>query len=423
MKPITLLVVVLVLVGCLLAGGRPAAAGTASVDKSNSIYLVLATEDDWKWSPKVAYDPVHNVYLVVWENLWPNGDHDIYGRLVTASGVLSLEFVVYSGTYYSKQPDVAYDSISGRFLVVWSYDSTGDGTDYDIYGRYIPWNGPSFALLPFGIDESRDNTDKPHLAFSSTSDEFLVVWKVEADPPYIAGGILHNDGTGFPVAISSGPEARDFPAVTYNLKSNEFVVVWDENVSRDNTLDLDIYAVRLNAAGVIQPPGEFLVSGLASNEQHPTVAACSGADVYLFAWQQQVNPTSSDDNIFGRLMSGSGTLQQSYGLAGTTLPQRYPAAACNLAGTEFALVWHDQYAQPLLRWGVWAELISTNLFVQPAFEVVRPGDDRDRLYPAIAYGKYSLLVVWQHARDNSGYLDIWAQVVYPHTVFMPGLRK
>ena len=167
----------------------------------------------------------------------------------------------------------------------------------------------------------------------------------------------------------------------------------------------------------------FPIATSLSNEQHPTVAACDKANQYFIAWQQQVNPTSTDDNIFGRMISGSGTMTPSYGIAGTTLPQRYPRLSCNPAGSEYLMVWHDQYAQPLLRWGVWGEAIHTDFIVEPAFEVVRPSDDRDRLYPAVAAGRDSALVVWQHARENSGYLDIWAQVVRAHAIMLPRISK
>jgi hypothetical protein len=362
--------------------------------------------------------------MVVWENLWPSGFHDIYARRVSATGQMFPEFVVYSDSasgYKSKQPAVAYDPTHDHYLVVWSYDSAGDDTDYDILGRFIPWNGPDPNQGPFGIETSRASTTKPRVVYAVTPDEFMLVWKVEEVPSYIAGGIIFNNGNGAPVNISQGPEVRDFPDVAYNQARNEFLVVWDEDVGRDQQ-DLDIYAIRLGWNGVPQSPGEFAVATLTSNEQHPTVASCSPANQYFIAWQQQVN-TSTDDNIFGRFVSGDGTMDTIYGFAGTTLPQRYPRLSCNATGSDYFLTWHDQYAQPLLRWGVWAEIVHPNVIVEPAFEVVRPSNDRDRLYPAVAYGRDSALVAWQHARDNVGWLDIWAQIVWPHALFLPLVCK
>ena len=243
--------------------------------------------------------------------------------------------------------------------------------------------------------------------------------------PEIAGGIFsYSQFSLTNIAISSGPEPRDFPAVTYNSWENDFTVAWDEDVGQA-AQDLNIFAIRLTAAGAPEGTGEFAVTNSTSNEQHPTVAACYWSDEVLFAWQQQVNQ-SSDENIFWRIMHGyGGGLDPIYGLAGITLPQRYPRLSCNPEGNEYLLVWHDQYAQPLLRWGVRGELIHTGLIVEPAFEVVRPSDVADQLYPAVVFGEEKALVVWQHARDTTNHLDIWGQMVWfnPHNTYLPAARK
>ena len=217
----------------LLCGVWLAVAKASGTNVIHSAYLVLGNDDSWKYSPSVAYSPLHDRYLVVWETWLPGEHHRIDGRLVGATGELSSKFEVYDNTNNSLQPAVAYDSTHDRFMVVWSYDYNGDGSDHDIYGRFIPWNGPSDDEPGFGIDSSRTNADKPRLAYSPTSDEFLIVWKVEDDPPYIAGGIIYQDKSGKALdVISSGPEVRDFPDVAFNLARNQFVVAWDEDVGR-----------------------------------------------------------------------------------------------------------------------------------------------------------------------------------------------
>jgi hypothetical protein len=123
-------------------------------------------------------------------------------------------------------------------------------------------------------------------------------------------------------------------------------------------------------------------------------------------------------------MSGSGVLAPIIGVEGTTLPQRYPRLACNPAGTDYVLTWHDQYAQPLLRWGVWAKQIHLDRSMEPPFEVVRPSSTKDRLYPAVAYGENgAALIAWQHAPDSSSYLDIWAQLIWLHVAYLPLVMK
>lgn len=411
----------------VMQGGASTVQSSTSTTIYKLKYMQLATEQNTKWSPNVAYSPAHRVYLAVWENLWSTGKHDIYGRLIYPNGQMGQEFIVSSGANYSKQPDVAYDSVNDIFLVIWSYDYYGDGSDFDIYARAIPWNGPNSSDTPFWIDQSGSSTSKPRLVYAPDLEEFLVVWKVEGDSPAISGAFFEYERMGkWPIPISSGPELRDFPDVTYNQTSHEFVVVWDEDTGRDY-MDLDIYAIRLNVNGQPLGLGEFVVSNLyKQNEQHPSVAACAAGNEVFFVWQQQVNQVSTDDNIFGRLMHFNGVLDQIYGVEGTTLRQQYPHIRCNPSGDTYFLVWQDQYAQPALMFGIWGTLIHLGFVIEPAFEVVRPSDTANRLYPAAAIGENTVLVAWQHERDAPATVkDIWGVVAMlnPHKTFIPMVAK
>lgn len=410
---------VVLLVG-LLVGEAPLAGLAAPASLYQSPYLVVSQDDNWKYSPAIAYASKHSVYLVVWENVWPNGHHDISGRLVAATGQLMFsEFTIYSGTNNSLQPAVTYDSTHDQFLVVWAYDAAGNGSNNDIYGRFIPWSGPVASQTKFVIDQGGENTDKPRVAYGLTYDEYLVVWKVEASPSYISGRLINDNNTGPLVTISTSnaPYLRDFPDVTYNLAGNEFVAVWDEDVNPGpTTQDLDVYARRVASNGTPNGP-EFRVAGLSSNEQHPTVAACDKADQYLFVWQQ----AAPDDDLYGRWMNGSGELApDSFFVGGTTAPEQVPRLSCNTAGTEYFLTWQVMYTNS--RWGIWAKVIHTDQTMDSAFQVVAPNATRDRLFPAVAYGQGSALIAWEHSRDNSGWLDIWAQVIWTNLLPVSGLK-
>jgi hypothetical protein len=192
-----LLVGVMLLV-CLLTGSVSAGAQvSAQGSLYQTPYVTVAGENNRKWSPAVAYDSNHNEYLVVWETIETGGQHNIYGRRITAGGTLLGEFLVFSDTIYGRdslQPSVAYDSAHDRYLVVWSYAYSS--TDHDIYGRYIPWDGPSPSLPYFGIDATSDNSDKPRVAYGSLSDRFLVVWRVLGASSYSIKdvAVLNNGG-------------------------------------------------------------------------------------------------------------------------------------------------------------------------------------------------------------------------------------
>lgn len=105
----------------------------ASVQASADVYLsqeiVVSALDNNKYSPAVAYNSNHDQYMVVWENVWPGGHHDIYAQRISSTGQLLSWFAVSVNTNKQMQPSVAYDPLRDRYLVTWIYDVWGNGTD------------------------------------------------------------------------------------------------------------------------------------------------------------------------------------------------------------------------------------------------------------------------------------------------------
>jgi hypothetical protein len=228
--------------------------------------IVISALDNNKYRPDIAYNSKHNEYLVVWENVWGGGYHDIYAQRISGDGRLLSWLAVYTGTNKMMQPSVAYDPTRDRYLVTWIYDVAGDESNWDVYGRFIPWNGPDVNLTDFAICDWSSGQWHPKVAYARAQDEFLVVWMNSAPsvPTYISARRVYADGSGFPAngfAISSGPENRDFPAVAYNLARNEYLVTWDvANASQD------IYGLRLTGAGIPLGGGELAIAGWPDDE-------------------------------------------------------------------------------------------------------------------------------------------------------------
>ena len=55
-----------VLLVCLLVGEAPLAGLAAPATPYQSPYLKVSLDDNWKYSPAIAYASKHSVYLVVW---------------------------------------------------------------------------------------------------------------------------------------------------------------------------------------------------------------------------------------------------------------------------------------------------------------------------------------------------------------------
>ncbi len=387
--------------------------------------LVISELDNVKYAPDIAFNSKHNEYLVVWENNW-GAHHDIYAQRVSASGQLLSWFAVSANPPGPSQqePSVAYDPSRDRYLVTWLLDAYGTGGDWDVYGRFIPWNGPNESLGDFVICNWTSNQAHPELAYGVSQDEFLVVWMNAVTPSYISGRRVFADGSGFPtnngVTLSSGPENRDFPTVTYNLARNEYLVTWMVDKSETG---LDIYGERLRGDGLPltggnpSVTGEFPIAGWPADEAYPSVAACDKADQYLVAWQSDQDTDGTDYAIYARYLNGDALPGGVYLVDDTTSPEVNPDVSCNQPGRQYLIAWQTRYVN--LHYGVWARLAYPNESMDPAFGLVQSGASTDREYPSVAGGHANYLVAWEHGREGTGYKDIHGRLVAPYGLFLP----
>ncbi len=394
---------------------------TIGVDENLSNEIIVSELDNSKYSPAIAYNSLHNQYMVVWENEWPGDYHDLYGQRISSTGQLLSWFAISTNTKSQMQPSVAYDPVHDRYLVTYIYDVVGNGSDWDVYGRFIPWNGPDPALIDFVICNWTSGQWHPKVVYGLAQNEFLAVWMNDpgSEATYISGRRIFADGSGFPpgdgFTISSGAENRDFPSVAYNLARNEYLVTWDiVNAS------LDIYGLRLSGDGIALGGGEFSIAGWPDDEEHPSVAACNQADQYLVTWQSMVSPPI-DSAIYARYIGGDGTLAGVYLVDNTTAPEAESAVTCNKRGQQYLITWQTMYAGG--NYGIWARRAFRDESMEESFRIVSPGNNADRLYPAVAGGRVNYLVAWEHQRDGTSYKDIHPRLITPITIYLPFTRK
>jgi len=148
-------------------------------------------------SPRVAYNPDDDQFLVVWderigfsENLNPQTLTDTIGQIVKADGTLIGEPIqIEAGTAYTLRQDVDYNPTSQVYLVVWKGDASGDFAFADIFGQFVnrdgSLNGSSFLIFDNGDDNTDmgdseqyyDESKLPAVTANTRTGEFLVVWE------------------------------------------------------------------------------------------------------------------------------------------------------------------------------------------------------------------------------------------------------
>jgi hypothetical protein len=187
--------------------------------------------------PAVAYNPVEQTYLIVWDDNSRDID-DIWGLRVRANGIpYGKKFAMVQSFANAQDPAVAQRA--DGFYVVWVDDRNGSS---DIYGRRLSGNG-----LPIGGPQG----DELALATALT-DEFApsldpsggtLVYNVY-DPLTgldIVGQQVYDNGATRPgrtvgIAVPAADQAS--PA---SANGRETVVVYSDNRSGE----FDLYAIRV----------------------------------------------------------------------------------------------------------------------------------------------------------------------------------
>lgn len=382
--------------------------------------IAISERASGEYSPSVAYNSMHDEYLVVWENNWGGGYHDIYAQRVTSGGkLLSWFSVTVDNTHSKMNPSVSYDRVNDRYLVVFAYDFWGDGSDWDIYGRYIPWYGPESFMPEFSICSFTTQQGHPVVAYGYSALSHLVVWTNDAPGTsiYLSGKILFADGSGMgdSFTVSSGGEDRDYPDVTYNLARNEFLVVYDVNNTWKGT-SYDIYGIRLRSDGVPIGSGEFPIAGWTAFEGYATVAACDQADQYLVAWQSDQGTGEVEWAIYTRYLNGDAVPGNVYLMDDFSDIQTQVDVSCNAIGNKYLLAWQYQYVNN--EYGIWGRIAYPNEEMSNKFEIVTPGWIDGRQYAAIGGGKSTYLVAWEHERFADGNIDIHGKLLR-YASFLP----
>ena len=232
-------------------------------------------------------------------------------------------------------PGLAYDPVHERFLVVWSLFPVGAAV-VDADGAAV---GSPFVVPETGAEASVC----PRVAYAASADAFLVTWveeeggtsRIEArlvrptdegSPSFLGGDVIVSDG-----ARPKHPESC--PSVAWSEASETFLVVWS-----DVEGDLDVRARRLDASGA--PIGdEMQVSTGGAFDAFPAVALGTASDTFVIAWAHE--PVEGGSTISTRTVSAGGGALGSETILYASEYEHYPDIAYDPTRDRFLVVsWH-----------------------------------------------------------------------------------
>lgn len=418
-----------VILCCVVFALTLTSAGSSSADTMSS-ELTISNWDMDEYQPDVAYNSVHDEYFVVW---WDNNgiSFAVMAARYTAAGVFLGEYVIAYETNpvrYNAEPSVAYDPVTDEYFVVWSRDYYGDESDYDIYGRYVPWDGPDGSHLAFAIDGASGHQWDPRVAYNRSDNEFMVTWwnmspSGSADNVsalrFQAGGTAQGSVI---IVTSDATQPRRYPDIAYNQARNEYIVAYQ----RDIVGDTEVYGVRISGNGAILGGGDFAIANWADPEARPRIAASRVSNTWAVAWQSLVGTDNLD--IFARTISFDGTGTVQFGdvvnPGHSSINEKLPDIGAYPESSDFLVTWEKQYSSAVGPYGINAQAFAAGGTLGASF-VLRThyiGETTECSYPAVAGGDEDWMVVWQHGRDASVYKDIHGRIIFVE-IFSDGFES
>lgn len=341
-------------------------------------------------APAVAYNSALNQYLVVWSGDdndagLVEGELEIFGQRLDAAGnpIGAGDFRISdmgpngNNQFDAREPDVAYNSATNQYLVVWHGDDNTATADEEreIFGQLLDAAGAPIGANDFRISDMGTDGNPafhaifPAIAFNPTNNQYLVVWTGnDTGEQEIFGQRLDAAGTAIGVndfRISDmGPNgdpnyAAERAAVTHNPTNNRYFVVWsgDDNNAGAVNDEFEIYGQQLNAPNGAEIGGDIRLSDMggigsplyAAGE--PAVAYDSVNDEYLVVWRGDDSVSGLIDDEFeifaqrldaatGSEIVGNDLRVSAMGPAGSVNHEAMlPAIADNTGTNEALIVW------------------------------------------------------------------------------------
>ncbi len=288
--------------------------------------------------------------------------------------------------------------------------------------------GPALRVSTVGADnDARRTASDPQVAYNSAAGEYLVVWAANGinevgrmSKVEIYAQRLSASGAelGADFRISTTPTEADErtgaarPSVAYNGQANEYFVVWHADaVGADDKFE--VFGQRVSAAGA-----EIGTDLQLSTTGAPTEAARDATDAsvavdqagnYLVVWAADGLATVDQDEIFGQRVSPTGTeLGVDFRISRTGTADSVdrdaarPRVAYGSVANEFLVVWQADALPVDDKFEIRGQLITaTGLDDGPNFRISSTGFDsdaaRDATDASVAFNTNTnqFLVAWE----------------------------
>jgi hypothetical protein len=376
------------------------------------ILIILSTNIVAQWSTNnsinspIALAPksqnsVHTIsdsnggIIMVWDdnrNSATSND-DIYVQRLNASGIRkwALNGInICSSNGVQKNSSIA-DVGNGSAIITWQDDRLGND---DIYAQKIDssgnvqWTANGIAVCSKTTKQKSPKIvgDNAGGAFIIWEDSLNFYWDIYAQHINASGALQWNSNG---VSICSSSNTQTNPRVEADGLGGA-IVTWQD---KRNNVDYDIYAQKINAAGVVQWTTNGVAICTAGNTQNNPRIEPDGSNGAIIGWADKRNGT--DNNIYIQRVNATGVVQwQTNGVSVCTAANNQSAIDMKYIGsTGVVLSWKDDRANAN---EIYTQLVSLSGVPQLTANGIKISNALKSLSPnVISDGNGGAIIAWQ----------------------------
>ena len=371
--------------------------------------IAVCTMPNAQDTPTIAPDDAGGA-IIVWRDLRAGVNTDIYIQRVGPGGAvlwLADGMPVCTATQTQSSPLIVPDG-SGGAIVAWQDFRSGNVTD--IYAQrvnssgYVQWtaNGLPVCAGKAGLTLSRmipDNAGGAIIVWSdsrnATNDIFIQRINSSGAAQWTANG----------VTVCAAAGSQTVPVIASDGASGAIVAWQDSRTSPSN-----IYAQRVAAAGTIQWTADGIVVCNEALAQTAPQIVSDGSGGAIVAWTDHRN--SVDDDIYAQRVDAAGAAQWTANGIGIVSSMTGKQSDCRIvpgASNEAIIAWLD------LRNGTTADVYAQKVNTAGAVQwtangvAVSTAANGQTAMQLISGGTGGAVATWQDERGASGAWDIYAQ--------------
>jgi len=377
--------------------------------------IPICTDTMNQSEPKIISDGVGGA-IITWTDYRNGLNNDIYAQRINSSGVVQWQtngVPIHTGVRTQWWPAIVSDGESGA-IITWEDVDTFDSED--IYAQRIDSAGVlQWATDGIPICTESAGQEQPAAVSDGVGGAIIIwtdertggnnIWDIYAQR-INAAGVIQWTMNGVPICTAENPQSN--PAIVTN-GSNGAIIAWAD---QRNVNDPDIYAQQISGTGITQWAVDGVVISSATNLQTNHRIVSDGENGAIIAWEDLRNGYLNSD-IYTQRINASGLVQWDVdGVSLCTEVQLQSEPMIVSDGTSGAVVsWRDDrlpinsdiYAQRINSVGV-VQWIANGVVISSA-------TGYQTQIAIVSDDAGGAIMSWRDERNTASFWDIYAQQV------------